>query len=157
MEDPKQLQDTDYSVDSLSASEQRSMVFHLLYAIESSDYQITLDTVIENFYRGFGVIIPRESAVFNQVSNIIKDKANIDEKILSLLSNWRIERLGIITKLIIRLGIFELSQKNIDFAIIINECVELAKCFAERDSFKFVNGILDEFVKRYLRNNKLNN
>jgi N utilization substance protein B len=36
--------------------------------------------------------------------------------------------------------------------IIINEAVELAKCFAEKDAYKFVNGILDEALKKYGKN-----
>jgi len=33
------------------------------------------------------------------------------------------------------------------YAIVINEAIELAKCFSEDDAYKFVNGILDELVK----------
>lgn len=135
------------SVDQFSLSDQRSLIFHLLYAVDGFNYDTSLEAVIENFNRGFSIIIPKESDVYKETLSIIEDRKELDKEILPLLANWRIERLGTITKLILRLGIWELLKSKTDVAVIINECVELAKCFAEKDAYKFINGILDEFAK----------
>ncbi|HML19849.1 MAG TPA: transcription antitermination factor NusB, partial [Candidatus Dependentiae bacterium] len=60
---------------------------------------------------------------------------------------WRFDRLGVCTKLILRLAVWELLHADEPHNIIINEAIELAKCFSEDDAYKFINGILDEAVK----------
>lgn len=53
-----------------------------------------------------------------------------------------------IDKAILRLGTFELMyRQEIPFRVVINEAIMLAKEFAEQDSHKFVNGVLDKVVK----------
>ena len=66
-----------------------------------------------------------------------------------LLKNWKLERLGCCTLLILRMAFWELQQENAVTSIVINEAIELAKTFAEKDSYRFVNGILDEACKVY--------
>lgn len=140
--------ESDIICDTLAASDQRSLVLHLLYALDAFDYQVSLESIADNFGRGFGVIISKNSDVFQQVHNINQEREQLDTSVLPLLSNWRIERLGICTRLILRLALWELEYTSIDPIIIINEAIELAKCFAEKDAYKFVNGILDELIKQ---------
>ncbi len=52
------------------------------------------------------------------------------------------------TRLILRIGVWEMKYTKTDSTVVINEAVELAKCFAEGEAYKFVNGILDEWSKR---------
>ena len=73
----------------------------------------------------------------------------LDEECKPLLSNWRFERLGMCTKLILRYALWELQTTDTNPTIVINEAIELAKCFAEKDAYKFVNGILDEALKKF--------
>jgi N utilization substance protein B len=42
---------------------------------------------------------------------------------------------------------WELESRTVSHSIVLNEAIELAKCFAEKDAYKFINGILDEAVK----------
>lgn len=132
----------------LTPADQRSLIFHLLYASDAFDYQASLESIIDNFSRGYNIEIPKTSDVFLQTEAIIQDREKLDAYITPLISNWRVERLGVCTRLILRLAIWELANAKAEPAIIINEAIELAKCFAEKDAFKFVNGILDEIVKR---------
>lgn len=140
--------DSEILSDDLSHRDQRSLIFHLLYAVDAYDYDVSLESIAENFARGFGIIVQPGSKVFSQVEAIINERAELDKIINSLLANWRFERLGTATRLILRFGIWELLHTEIDPVIIINEAIELAKCFAEKDSYKFINGILDEYVKK---------
>jgi N utilization substance protein B len=41
-----------------------------------------------------------------------------------------------------------LKSTDLDVPVVINEALELAKIFAEKDGYKFVNGVLDEWAKR---------
>jgi len=133
----------------LSRREKRSLIFHLLYAAEAFDYQSSLESIVDNFNRGFGLDIPFESDVFADAQAIIENRDNLDEECKPLLSNWRFERIGMCTKLILRYALWELQSTDTNPTIIINEAVELAKCFAEKDAYKFVNGILDEALKKF--------
>ncbi len=141
-EDYKDLLCTD-----LTFTEQRSLIFQLLYAIDAFDYDASLESIADNIYRGFGVIIPQESYAFQTALAVSSEREELDKLITPLIENWRFDRLGVATKLILRLSVWELQHTDTDAAVIINEAVELAKCFAEKDSYKFINGILDEFIK----------
>ncbi len=70
---------------------------------------------------------------------------SIDSMIREVLSNWNLNRLSLVDRNIIRIGVFELTHfKQDPPAVIINEAVEIAKYFAStRLSSAFVNGILD--------------
>lgn len=132
----------------LTHTEQRSLLFHLLYAVDAYDYDISLNAIVDSFARGFGIIIPKESDVYLQAASIIEERTELDTMLIPLIENWRFERLGVSTKLILRASLWEFLHTDTDHAVIINEAVELAKCFAEKDAYKFINGILDEYVKR---------
>jgi len=135
------------SYDDLSRREVRSLVFHLLYAMEGFDYQTELESIVDNFNRGFELQIPVDSEVFRVALGVIEKRDKLDEVIIPLLANWRFERVGVCTKLILRLAVWELEHTDTHSTIVINEAIELAKCFAEKDAYKFVNGILDKMVK----------
>lgn len=125
----------------------RSFAFHILYAAESFDYAISVDEIVQNFRDGYNVEIEDDSKAILMAFNTIQDRQNLDEIIKPLLKNWKIDRLGVCTLLILRMAIWEIQQKLLPPSIIINEAIELAKSFAEKDSYKFVNGILDEVCK----------
>ncbi len=132
----------------LSRRDVRALIFYLLYAAESFDYQESLDAIVDNFNHGFDLDIPMESEVVTVAEKIIAIKEDLDEQYKPLLSNWRFDRVGVATKLILRFATWELDNSDTDPRIIINEAVELAKGFAEKDAYKFVNGILDKLVKK---------
>lgn len=128
----------------LSQREKRSLIFHFLYAAESFDYQVSLDAIVDNFNRGFDLDIPMDSDVVKTAHAIIESQNALDEEYKPLLSNWKFDRLGTCTKLILRFALWELKYTDTNPTIIINEAIELAKCFAEKDAYKFINGVLDK-------------
>lgn len=135
------------SYNDLSRRQIRSLIFHLLYAAESHEYQDSLDSIADNLSRGYGIDIPRESLAFQTAQSVIDNRETLDAQIMPFLHNWRFERVGCCTRLILRFAMWELFHTDMPTSIIINEAVELAKCFSEKDAYKFVNGILDEAVK----------
>lgn len=131
----------------LSRREVRSLVFHLLYAMDAFDYQESLTTVVDNFNRGFNLSIPMNGELVTMVQSIIDHGDELDDMFKTKLANWRFERIGLCTKLILRYAVWELRFTKTDPRIVINEAVELAKCFAEQDAYKFINGVLDRVAK----------
>jgi len=134
--------------DDLKSRDTRALIFHLLYAMECLDYTVSLESIVDNFNRGFDLAIPYDSKVFTIAQSIITHREQLDNMILPLLVNWRFERIGVCTKLILRFALWELTEIKTVHSIVINEAIELAKCFAEHDAYKFVNGVLDEAVKK---------
>ena len=61
--------------------------------------------------------------------------------------NWRLERMAIIDRAVLRLAIYELRTGETPHKVVMNEAVELAKKFSSEDAGSFVNGILDAVIK----------
>lgn len=144
--DDVSIEKRDFSYNDLSRREVRSLIFHLLYAMEAFDYSVSLESIVDNFNRGFDLNISFESEVFKVAQAVIDARDSLDNVMKPLVINWRFERIGVCTKLILRLAIWELCNTQIPSNIIINEAIEISKCFSEVDAYKFVNGILDEAV-----------
>lgn len=74
--------------------------------------------------------------------------SEIDEQIEKRSHNWKIERIGHVDKAILRFSIFSLLfQPDVPPSVVIDEAVEIAKLFCEREAYKFINGILDGIIK----------
>jgi N utilization substance protein B len=72
----------------------------------------------------------------------------IDGLIEKQSSHWRLERLALIDKSILRLAVWELQhQPETPPAVIVNEALELARTFSGDESVKFINGVLDGIRK----------
>lgn len=83
----------------------------------------------------------------NEVDNIIKER----------LANWDMERIALIDRLLLRIGITEILYFNdIPPKVSMNEVIEIAKDFSTSNSSKFINGILDTFLSELKADGKLN-
>ncbi len=83
------------------------------------------------------------------VEGILADRGEIDEAIQSISEHWRIARMALVDRNILRLAAFELLRADpIAPAIVINEAVEIAKKYSGPEAATFVNGILDALRKK---------
>lgn len=74
--------------------------------------------------------------------------AEIDALIGEAAEHWRVGRMTLVDRNILRLGAYELSLgSEIPFAVAINEAVELGKRFGSGESGAFINGILDKILE----------
>lgn len=71
------------------------------------------------------------------------DSERIDSLISASLENWSIERLELLTRLIIEQALAEVIHLGIDMPVAIDEAVELSREFGDDASASFVNGVLD--------------
>ena len=83
----------------------------------------------------------------------VADKVEaIDPMIVEAAEHWRIERMNVMDRLILRLAIYEfLNEPATPAKVIINEALELARTFSSPDAVRFINGILDGIRKKLER------
>ncbi|MBI4063730.1 MAG: transcription antitermination factor NusB [Elusimicrobia bacterium] len=79
---------------------------------------------------------------------VIGDQERLDALIQRYCHNWKLSRMSVIDRNILRIGAYEiLSIPEIPVNVIINEAVEIAKSYSTDESGKFVNGILDKMKR----------
>ncbi|MBI4464799.1 MAG: transcription antitermination factor NusB [Acidobacteria bacterium] len=68
----------------------------------------------------------------------------IDGRIRAHAEHWRLERMPVVDRNILRLGIFELCHHSeTPPAVVINEALEITRKFSEEEAVQFINGLLD--------------
>ncbi len=79
------------------------------------------------------------------VKGVTQNMEAIDNKIIEFATNWKIKRMSVVDRNVLRLSCYELIfRSDIPPKVSINEAVELAKKFSGPEAGKFVNGILDK-------------
>jgi transcription antitermination protein NusB len=80
----------------------------------------------------------------------VDNLATIDEMIQQQADNWRLSRMAVVDRNIIRMSVYEfLHENDTPKLVIIDEAIEIAKKFGTDKSSQFINGILDGILKRY--------
>ncbi|MFQ6109061.1 MAG: transcription antitermination factor NusB [Candidatus Aminicenantales bacterium] len=83
------------------------------------------------------------------VKGIISHLEDIDRIIQSVSEHWRLSRMALVDRNILRMAVFELLfEESIAPAIIINEAIEIAKKYSNEEAAVFVNGVLDAVRKK---------
>ena len=126
----------------------REVVLKMLYQLdvlnpdEEERARILQDNL--DFFKGLN---PRERKfVMDMVDRVQEEKKKIDEMIAQNLIGWKLERLMLIDRNLLRMGIAE-SYFNDQKAIIIDDVVRMAKKYGGEESFKIINAILDRVLQ----------
>jgi len=91
------------------------------------------------------------------VNRVIINNDVLDDKIKMRVANWEMNRIALIDKLLLRMGICELIYfPDIPPKVSINEAIEIAKLFSTSGSGKFINGILDAILSQLKDSGDLN-
>jgi transcription antitermination protein NusB len=78
--------------------------------------------------------------------------AEVDAIITAHAQNWRIERMVVIDRIVLRLAIYELlAETDTPARVVINEGIELARTYSGEEAVPFVNGVLDSVRKELKR------
>jgi N utilization substance protein B len=86
------------------------------------------------------------------VLGVIEKREGLDRTIGEATRHWRIERMAVVDRNVLRIALFEMQQETgPPVAVIIDEAIEVAKKFGSEDSGGFINGILDAVRKRLER------
>ena len=90
------------------------------------------------------------------VRKVIANQDKLDEYIKAKASNWELERIALIDRILLWMGIAELLYfPDIPPKVSINEMIEISKEYSTSKSGKFINGILDSVLNDLKKENKL--
>ncbi len=83
----------------------------------------------------------------------LREVETIDERIRTRAEHWRIERMAIVDRNVLRLAVYEFLFSDTPHTVIINEALEVARRFSTFEATQFINGILDA-IKHDLAKNQ---
>lgn len=125
-----------------------------LYAYELS--QEPIESIIENI-AGDLKKQPESFAFAKQlILKVIDCTKELDELIRQCVEHWEFNRLAIIDRIVLRMGICELLYfEDIPPKVTMNEAIEIARAFSTDKSDKFVNGVLDSILESLKQNGRI--
>ena len=125
----------------------REFALQMLYQSDASD--MSMEEVAAHFWddrettedvRAFAERLARGAAAHRE---------EIDPILIQSLEHWRLERLAIVDRNVLRLAVYEfLHEPDTPPIVVIDEAIEVARKFGGEDSWQFVNGILDAVRKK---------
>ena len=129
-----------------SRRELRKCAFQALMSLEfGTDMETACRFAYTHDREDTDVQIP--AFLLNLVSGVQAQKDELDKQINQYLkSGWTVERLTLVEKNLLRLGIFEITSFDTPQLVAVNEAIELAKNFSDQKSARFINGLLSQFV-----------
>lgn len=124
----------------------RELALQLLFQSEFAP-QISVHAFLQVYDNNFSHDTTRYAEMIIKTVNEYKSK--IDDTISSVSRNWKVDRMAIVDRNILRIAIYEMkiSQEQLSAKIIINEAVEVAKKYGTSESASFINGLLDQISR----------
>jgi len=120
----------------------REAALQLLFQTEFND--ISLEDILKLYWKNKKA--DKETKAFSRslVEKVLAHRDEIDLSIQSASENWRVSRMAVIDRCLLRLAVCELNfDEGIAPAIVINEAIEIAKKYSGTEAANFINGILD--------------
>ena len=128
-------------------SKARELVLQFLYQCEAE----RLFHFSEQHFREFAhhQSMPSDVDGFARAlaEGVLSDSGTLDDQIQEASANWKLSRMSMIDRAILRLATYELMRGEAPPKVVMNEAVELAKRYGSGDSSRFVNGILDRLAR----------
>lgn len=106
----------------------------------------TSETLAENYWNELGdtAIDDKTRDFANKLVHGTLEKLEfIDDRIRTRAEHWRIERMAIVDRNVLRLAVFEFLFQDTPDTVAINEALEIARRFSTYEATQFINGILD--------------
>lgn len=123
----------------------RARTLQLLYAIEMGS-----GLPVDRAASGLARLTGPEPAVLDfaegLASRVIANRSALDRHAAAAAENWRLDRIGVVERNILRLAIQELVENQTPPRVVLDEAVQLAHWFGGRKSPGFVNGVLDRIA-----------
>jgi len=116
----------------------------------------SVEELTGNYWEAFGDDMGNVARDFsdNLARGAIAHLKDIDDLIMRRAENWRIQRMAVVDRNILRLAIYEfLYEPDTPKTVVINEALEIARRFSTFEATQFINGILDA-IKRDLEGNQ---
>jgi len=128
----------------------RECALQMLFAADVAE--MPADEVVRSYWAELGEtdldVTAREFAT-RLASRTLSNLELLDERIRSRAEHWRISRMAVVDRNILRLAVYEFLYEPTPRTVAINEALEIARRFSTYEATQFINGILDA-IKRDL-------
>ncbi len=128
----------------------RECALQMLFAADVAD--MSSDDVVRSYWAELGEPELDDSArefATRLATGTLANLELLDERIRSRAEHWRIPRMAVVDRNILRLAVYEFLYEPTPRTVAINEALEIARRFSTYEATQFINGILDA-VKRDL-------
>ena len=122
----------------------------MLFAADVS--QTRADELVRTYWAELGdadVEPPAREFATRLVTGTLARLQELDERIRSRAEHWRISRMAVVDRNILRMAVYEFLHEQTPRTVAINESLEIARRFSTYEATQFINGILDA-IKRDL-------
>lgn len=128
-------------------SRARARALQAIYAWDLRGEQ-DLDRVSAQIWDDLAVS-PEERKIAGLLLRTLQQQgADLDQKLAEVTTNWRLERLGVIERSVLRLAAAELQRGETPPRVVLREAIRLAERYGSPDSARFVNGVLDALARK---------
>ena len=108
----------------------------------------SVDRAISHYYESLyseeSEVKPKPDPFMEELARgTVASAKEIDKQIEEKAENWRLERMPVVDRNILRLAIYEMTRQSVPAPVVIDEALELARQFSNDESLPFINGILD--------------
>ena len=129
-------------------SKARSRALQVLYAWESRGPDASARQILNDFEQQRQISEESRAYLRTLVNHVADHRDQLDRELEHALTNWRLERLAVIDRNILRLAAAEmLFEEEVPYAVSIQEAIVLAEKYGTNESPRFVNGVLDALRK----------
>jgi N utilization substance protein B len=129
----------------------RSIVLQTLFELDfNQSKDIDVREAVKRNIKEFALGLEDDTFVFSLTEEVLRKRSVIDEIIEKAAPDWPIEKISVVDRNILRIGLCELlfgDRTQVPPKVAINEAIELAKTFGGENSGKFVNGVLGAVYK----------
>jgi transcription antitermination protein NusB len=125
----------------------RELALKALYRIDICGGASSDDLVL--FFDSFPTEDSARRFAVQLMNGVRLEQPALDKMLADALEHWSIKRLSRVDHNILRIAVYELHHMpDIPTRVTIDEAIELAKCYGDIESGRFVNGVLDEIAGR---------
>ena len=125
----------------------RSRALQAIYAWDMRGRK-DLDRVAGQIFDDLMVSAEERALAGALLRTLVQHDRELDEQLADVTTNWRLERLGVIERCVLRLAAAELHRGDTPPKVVLREAIRLAERYGNRDSARFVNGVLDALARR---------
>jgi N utilization substance protein B len=119
----------------------REFALQVLYQIDLT--REPASEALQRFWSGRDVDDTVRLRTERLVRGVLGERDAIDERIAGAARRWRLERMPVVDRNVLRLAVHELLSSDTPAAVVIDEAIEVARRFGGGESGGFINGILD--------------
>jgi N utilization substance protein B len=137
-------------------SRQRALQVLFFADVRKQEVRVSIDAYYPSLYNaeadelsGDDLPPPPDRDVFMETLAVgtFAQREILDELIAKKAEHWRLDRMPLVDRNILRMAIFEMKDLGTPPAVVIDEALELARRYSEEEAIPFINGVLDSIRK----------